>query len=476
MKPTTKPILLRACLAAVLSLFALSAFAFNSGSTGADGDFSPTVDTQLQVPPSGVFNFANVNIPSGVTVTFKNNATNTPVTILASGDVTIAGTIDVDGNWSTPVGASGDGNIGDDGLPGAGGPGGYAGGRGGAPGEVGGTGLGPGGGTGGNSDSNGPHGGGGGGFNGNGGNASSGQGSGGIAYGSKLLLPLVGGSGGGGGAGGGSFGGSGGGGGGGALLIAASGTVTVTGTVSADGGNAGASSGPGEGGTGGGGSGGAIRIVATTIAGNGTIRAMGGGAGNAAGWVYQPGGGGAKGRIRLEAENITRTSGTNPAYSFSTPSTVFIAGLPTLRIVSVAGQAAPANPTGSDDIVLPANTANPVNVAFQTTGVPVGNTVKLTVVPATGSTTTAVSPALTGTTDKATASVSVNIPTGPSTLLAQTTYTIVASEGNALSHYADGERVKRIRLAATSTGRETITLITASGREFTLPQRMPANL
>ena len=63
---------------------------FNSGSTGADGPFSPTATTTLTLPPSGVFNFTTVNIPSSVTVRFTKNAANTPVTILASGDVTIA--------------------------------------------------------------------------------------------------------------------------------------------------------------------------------------------------------------------------------------------------------------------------------------------------------------------------------------------------------------------------------------------------
>ena len=66
---------------------------FNSGSTGADGAFNPTADITLALPPSGVFNFTTINIPRGVTVRFRRNAANTPVTMLASGDVTIAGTL-----------------------------------------------------------------------------------------------------------------------------------------------------------------------------------------------------------------------------------------------------------------------------------------------------------------------------------------------------------------------------------------------
>lgn len=134
------------CLAGL----AAPALAYDSGSTGADGEFSPTVNTELQIPASGVFNFTTVNIPTGVTVTFKKNTTNTPVVMLASGNVTVAGAINLNATNSTHVGASGDGSLGDDGLPGMGGPGGFDGGRGGAANKGdGGAGLGPGGGGGG---------------------------------------------------------------------------------------------------------------------------------------------------------------------------------------------------------------------------------------------------------------------------------------------------------------------------------------
>jgi len=119
---------------------------FNSGSTGADGPFSPTATTTLTLPPSGVFNFTTVNIPSGVTVRFTKNAANTPVTILASGDVTIAGTIDVSGS----PGGSGSSQTLLAPSGGSGGPGGFSGGSGsnGIASTIGGAGLGPGGGSG----------------------------------------------------------------------------------------------------------------------------------------------------------------------------------------------------------------------------------------------------------------------------------------------------------------------------------------
>src|SRR5947207_5749504 len=81
---------------------------FNSGSTGADGAFSPTSTTTVALPATGVFNYTTVNIPTGVTVRFTRNPSNTPVTILASGDVTIAGAIDVGGvaGGTGPAGTS----------------------------------------------------------------------------------------------------------------------------------------------------------------------------------------------------------------------------------------------------------------------------------------------------------------------------------------------------------------------------------
>ena len=102
--------------------------AFVSGSTGADGAFSPTVNTVVTLPPDGIFNYTTVNIPVGVTVTFRKNVTNTPLVMLATGNVTVAGTLQLSGTNSTNVGAAGDGNLGDDGQPGVGGPGGYDGG------------------------------------------------------------------------------------------------------------------------------------------------------------------------------------------------------------------------------------------------------------------------------------------------------------------------------------------------------------
>ena len=456
-------------------MLAFPAWSFVSGSTGADGPFNPTINTTVQLPPSGVLYYTTVNIPTGVTVTFIKNTTNTPAVILTTGDVTITGIIDVRGKNSTDAGAAGTGNLGDDGLPGDGGAGGYAGGTGGKASSTqsardGGNGQGPGAGARGvainATDGNGGTGGG---YGTVGGGVITNTGTGGAVYGSSALLPLIGGSGGGGAGGGASFGGSGGAGGGGALLIAASGTVTIAGSVLAGGGTSGSSSGSGSGSSGGGGSGGAIRIVATTIAGNGTVTATGGNPGGSATNGNLVGGGGGTGRIRMEAETFTRTAASTPVHSFSAPGQVFVAGVPTLSITSVAGTNAPASPTGNADITLPATTVNPVTVVFQTTGVPVGNNVKLTVTPAYGAAVTAVSPAITGTTTLGNASVPVSLPSGPSTLLAQTTYTITIAMGQALSMFAQNEQVERIAIKAMPGKANQYFLVTVSGKEFEVP-------
>src|SRR5712692_5759870 len=129
---------------------------FSSGSTGADGAFSPTTSQTIQVPESGVFNFTTINIPTGVTITYTRNSKNSPLIILATGDVTIAGTITLTGGNGLSSGGGG-----------RGGPGGFDGGAAGFGFDtfVGATGDGPGGGGGGSS-SNGTNlgGGGGGGY------------------------------------------------------------------------------------------------------------------------------------------------------------------------------------------------------------------------------------------------------------------------------------------------------------------------
>ncbi len=244
---------------------------FNSGSTGALGALAFNTMSSARhstLPVDGVLNYTTVNIPSGVTVTFIRNAANTSVYMLATGDITINGTINLNGGSASN-------------SVGQGGPGGFSGGFGATNSDPAGRGLGPGGGYPG--ANTGCANGGGGGFGTAGTGAcgpSSGQG--GSAYGNVNLFPLIGGSGGG-GCGVYNNGLINGGGGGGAILIAASGNLYLNGSITANGGAGTWVAGSG--------SGGGIRLMANNIFGNGSLAAAGGN-----GSVT-----GGAGRIRLEA-------------------------------------------------------------------------------------------------------------------------------------------------------------------------------
>lgn len=284
--------------------------AFNSGSDGSYGSLNVTATTNIPVPANGIFNCTTISVSSGQTLRFTKNANNTPVYLLATGNVMIAGLIDIEGGPGNNV------------VGGPGGPGGF---DGGSPGSISlppGAGHGPGGGSGGLNENSTAGGAGGGSYATISPNTVSTNR--GATYGSGLLVPLVGGSG-----GGGTIGtpGGGGGGGGGALLIASNTRIDVTGTISADGARrAGFAYNSG--------SGGAIRLVAPVVAGTGALRARG-----SSGFFGE---GGGDGRIRIDALNRTGISFSfNPAASTSIGSMmmVFPAPLPRLDITEAAGTA-----------------------------------------------------------------------------------------------------------------------------------------
>jgi hypothetical protein len=337
-----KPVTLRhpsAALAAALFVGLLPCTAvaqFDAGSNGGYGPLNITADTTLDLPPDGVFHCTTINVSSGRTLRFNRNPLNTPVVLLAQGDVTIAGVIDVSG-------ANASGAIG-----GAGGPGGFDGGHGGfgpsAPLNRGGDGHGPGGGV--NTDGR--------------RNAvyAAPVGGNNRTYGNVLIVPLIGGSGGGG------FNGNpgvGGGGGGGGILIASNTRITVNGAVRANGGY----------GPHGGGSGGGIRLVAPTGGGGGTLSAEGG-----------AGGGG--GRVRVDCtdplafRNLTLNgSATRGTRMFALPA----GPQPSLHIVSVAGQAIPVGAATGVDFQLPAGSPATQTVVLRGQGFTGQVPVRLVVTP-----------------------------------------------------------------------------------------------
>ncbi len=452
------PGLLSVCLSLVAPPLA-GAQTFSSGSTGADGPFNPTSNTTLTLPPNGVFNFTTINVPTGVTVTFSRNAANTPVSLLATGAVTLTGTLSVDGGNTTTFG-----------RPGPSGPGGFDGGAGadGVTTATAGFGLGPGGGGAGSSTG---AGGGGGGYGLTGGNGTGGApGAGGAAYGGSSLRPILGGSGGGGG--GANIGvqpGGGGGGGGGAIVVASSTSITINGTPDGFGGRiptirATGGNGSNGSGCGGGGSGGGIRVIAPTITGYGQLLATGGYGG------CSNSGNGATGRIRVEATTLTYTGTTTPLTTTGLPQPVFPAtGQPNLAIASVGGIPAPATPSGSllapPDILLPTGTTNPVEVVLTASNVPLGTAIQVTATPQAGSKSTATSTGLSGSLASSTATASLMLSLSQTSVLtASATFTLVACAGDG-PIYADGEEVTHVKVAAVLGGPATITYLTRSGRE-----------
>jgi len=66
-------------------------------SSGADGPFQPTTSVVLNSTQS-IFDFTNIFIPSGVTVSFSGLSSAQPIELLATGNIDIAGTINMGAN------------------------------------------------------------------------------------------------------------------------------------------------------------------------------------------------------------------------------------------------------------------------------------------------------------------------------------------------------------------------------------------
>jgi hypothetical protein len=400
---------------------------FSSGSTGSDGALNYTVPGTYQFDPTvlgldpagdGVFNFTTINIAKGVTLQLSSTYhLNRPVYWLASGNVTINGTIDLSGAAGSAPSA-----VPSSIVPASGGPGGYGGGIGGAlvagnatlPAPQ--AGNGPGGGPAPSTPGN-----------ANGGN--------GTFTGNQFLVPLIGGSGGSGGsfgAAGGTVGG-GGSGGGGAIIIASSTSITYAGIIKANGGVPG---GLGTGYAGGAGSGGTIGLYAPTIldTGSGDSTCVGNGVAHGTLWAGANTGAvnGSNGVIRLEATtltvDVTDCVGTGPGDPAG-PATVQTGPLVALSInsqnglltqISVAsvngvivGNSSFIYPAGFPNATISSPAAVTVNVAAQ--NIPVGTIPQIIVTSMNSGITQATScPALAGTFGSSTSSCSVTFPAGGS--------------------------------------------------------------
>ncbi len=365
-------------------------------SDGSDGAFNPTTNVEIDLglattalwnsPGSGngvydadkwavVFKYSSVNIPAGVTVTFKNHPTYAPVVWLVQGNVTIAGELNLDGK--TPIVDDAIGQL----VPAEPGPGGY---RGGPKGPIGtGSGLGPGGGNGKNY----------------------GEALFSSAYGNPQVIPLIGGSG-----GGQRWAG---GGGGGAILIATTSTINLNGKINANGGGS-----PINGVTPA--SGGAVKLIAQIVWGSGQINAKGG-AGN------QFSVAGDYGRIRIEANSLSSAIGTTPetiAFPPANPPSVWpAANAPTARVISVDSINAPLDPraplVAAADVAI--QNSNQVNILIETTNFPIEGAVQLNITPKFGDRSTLNATRLSGDITSAIWRVQTTLPQGFVTLQARAT-------------------------------------------------------
>jgi hypothetical protein len=278
----------------------------------------------------GIFNFTTINIAAGSTLKFTENKYHGPVYFLASGDVTISGTMDLSGDNSYgPIGFASQR------VPNAAGSGGFSGGIGGFGSNLPLPGNGPGGGAAGSSSSPGP-----------------GYGTGGSNTANQFLVPLIGGSGGGGEASNGAIGGAG----GGALLIASSTTITVNGAINASGGS-------GSTNCAGSGAGGSVRLIANSIGGGGNVQVVGANSGCSNG--TQSG----SGLARFETNDLSGVGVGGPTtrstpFALNLPST----GAPSVTVTSINGQAITSNPFSFPDITI--NTSSQVPIVVQATNVP----------------------------------------------------------------------------------------------------------
>lgn len=461
-------------------------FNFDSGSSGLNGEFPPSTvsdgttnitvnmnngevaflpDGTVPVLPGttvggfsdGIFNFTTFNLASEITLSFINHVNNPIVTIVATGDITIDGIIDVNGKKGESANASTGLHKGGDG-----GPGGFNGGNG----SIGslnfaGAGVGPGGGSPGIENA-----------------TNAGGGVFGAANEFATLIPQFGGSGG----GGGSRASGGGGGGAGAILISSSTVIVLNGEIQVNGGTGGDCPGNLPKGTGGsGGSGGSIRLVAAIITGTGLLSVNGGG-------QFHPNCSltGGSGRVRIEAlinsfswsvspvTSLSIGSGPGPVTATSNPA---LSPLAPLTISSVGGINAPFVTTGNladPDLSLTQVTTNPIEVVLTTNFIPVGTIFTVRVTPQFGNAVDVSSTASvdTGNPGEASASAQVNLPAGDIvTLSAFGDFTV---ETASLFPMINGEEVDKVMLAANFGEKSQLTFVTKSGKMIT-PEELVYN-
>ena len=365
-------------------------------SDGSDGAFAPVANVEIDLglattalwtaPGSGngvydpekwavVFKYSSVNIPAGVTVTFKNHPSYAPVVWLVQGDVTIAGELNLDGKSGGVAGSV------EALIPAEPGPGGFRGGATGPSGSS--TGYGPGGGSAGGSGDVGKY-------------AS--------AYGNPQIIPLVGGSGGANQA----FSVRAGSGGGGAIAICCSNNASISGIVRSTSTRMPTNSYSNRG------SGGAVRLIANQVSGAGQIKCVDDSESNA-------------GRIRIETNSLAPSLLTYPETIGVLPANPPIiwpaANAPIAKVISVDAVNVPVDPRAP--LVAAADAAiqnsNQVNILIETTNFPIEGAVQLNITPKFGDRSTLNATRLSGDITSAIWRVQTTLPQGFVTLQARAT-------------------------------------------------------
>jgi hypothetical protein len=438
----------------VASAFSAAAFGqYTSGSTGADGayladtsgDFDPnnlkatcstcTANNMVNAAGDNVFNFTTITVNSGVTIRLRaSKLRNLPVVWLATGNVSINGTLNLSGDSGYALNVSVPTQMAQNRQPAEPGAGGYYGGlgsRGGVAPEIG---AGPGGGAAGqNVSTNACVGGGGAAYTAAATNdpyspfSGTTIAGGGSTYGNIYLLPLYGGSGGGGG-----WGtsvndvGGGGGAGGGAIRIVSTTQISVAGGgINASGGNSGSITNDSTSCVGGPGAGGAIHLIAPTVTGNGTLSI------NSGYYLSLTGGGNGittpNGYVRFNVTNFIYTGSVTGVCNgasctantfnnalvgplFNVPPNSTLA-LPSVQITQINGVNVPQAPTGQQmtpDVQI--NSNGPVTVNIAASNVPVGTVVTLRVTQQTAGDETMQCSPLAGTAAASTATCSATFP------------------------------------------------------------------
>jgi hypothetical protein len=398
---------------------AASGQTFSSGSTGADGALAPPQGGEfwIQLPPSGILNYTTIDVPQYTIVKFIRNGQNTPVIVLATGDVNIRGEFNVSGGGLNPHGNQ-DYTIG--------GPGGFDGAK-----TAGATGQGPSPGQPGED------------------NRAS-------WIGPLSLVPSIGGSG----------GGSGGvftplgGGGGGAITIASSGAITLfsSGTIAAQ------AATPGYAGAMGG-AGGAIRLVANTI----TIEEPYGalwarGAANVS--ASLPGN---NGLIRLEGGTVSFKGRAEPAPVIAAINNSIVpANPPTLAITSIGGFPVPATAgsrVDTADLVLPKQLADPISVVVAAANIPIGTPITASFGAGSGTVTPGVLDGASSAATTGTVQISGMARDGTVTFIYVTAIFTVPGGGSA-ANPPGADHVANVRLRAEPGRPTTYAFLRADGSEI----------